>query len=49
MKRIDAAKEILSLYNNYEVRKVTLKTIYNKIFKDGCNWRLIGYAHDYTV
>lgn len=49
MKRIDAAKEILSLYNSYEVRKVTLKTIYKRIFKDGNNWRLIGYAHDYTV
>ena len=49
MKRIDAAKQILPLYNNYEIRKVSLKTIYNKIFKDGSNWRLIGYAHDYTV
>lgn len=47
--RIEAAKELLSLYNSYEVRKVVLKTIYNRIFKDGDNWRLIGYAHDYTA
>lgn len=49
MKRIDAAKEILPLYNSYEARRVALKTIYNKVYKDGGNWRLIGYAHDYTV
>ena len=47
--RKQAAIEINELYNSYEVRANSLKTTYNKIFKDGANWRLIGYAHDYTV
>ena len=46
-----AARELNEIYNFYEVRKNSLKTTYNKIFKDivNGNWRLIGYAHDYTI
>jgi hypothetical protein len=49
MKRINAAKELLAVYNNYEPRRIVLKTIYNRIFKDDECWRLIGHAHDYIV
>jgi hypothetical protein len=50
MKRIEAAKEIQAIYNCYEIRKNSLKTIYNKIYKlKNGNWHLTGYAHDYTV
>ena len=46
-----AAIELNEIYNFYEVRKNSLKTTYNKIFKDivNGNWRLIGYAHNYTI
>ena len=47
--RKQAAEEIHELYNALEVRKVSFKTIYNRVFKSGGNWRLIGYAHDYTA
>ncbi len=47
--RTQAAKELNQLYNSYEVRSNSIKTTYNKIFKDGTSWRLIGYAHDYTA
>lgn len=47
--RKQAAAEILALYNAFEVRPVSFKTIYNRIFKNGGAWRLIGYAHDYTA
>lgn len=47
--RKQAAKELMAVYNHYEVRKVCLKTIYNRIYKDGDAWRLVGYAHDYIV
>ena len=32
-----------------QVRKVKLATILRKMYKWGDNWRLCGYAHDYTV
>lgn len=44
-----AALELLATYNQYEVRKVTFKTIYNRIFFSRGAWHLIGAAHDYTV
>lgn len=44
-----AAAAIMADYNNYELRPVTLKTIYNRIFWTGYAWRLIGKAHDYTA
>lgn len=28
---------------------VKLDTIYRRIWFDGSNWRLIGYAHDYIA
>lgn len=50
VKKIDAAKELLEIYNLYEPRKVKLKTILNKMFKDRerGTWRVIGYQHDYS-
>lgn len=47
--RKQAAQEIHALYNSYEIRPVSFKTIYNRVFKSGSVWRLIGYAHDYTA
>lgn len=48
--RIEAAKELLPVYNSYEVRPVKLTTIYRRIYRNEFgNWHLIGYAHDYTV
>lgn len=47
--RKQAAAELLVIYNALEVRPVSFKTIYNRIFKDGNAWRLIGYAHNYTA
>ena len=49
MKKTDAAKQLLVIYNNYECRKIRLETILRKMFRDGDVWRVIGYAHDYTV
>lgn len=47
--RKQAATEILALYNSLEVRPVSFKTIYYRVFRSGSVWRLIGYAHDYTA
>lgn len=47
--RKQAAAEILAIYNALEVRPVSFKTIYNRVYKAGNAWRLIGYAHDYTA
>jgi len=46
-----AAVELMAIYNAYEVRKVSFATIYRRIWRDSRtgNWRLIGYAHDYTT
>lgn len=51
MTRKQAAIKLSEIYNFYEIRKNTLRTIYSKIFKDRVNntWRVVGYAHDYTV
>ena len=49
MRKIEAAKEILRVYNSYECRKVKLTTILRKMYRDGNVWRLCGHAHDYTV
>ena len=49
MKKIEAARELHAIYNSYEVRKVKLATILRKMYKWGDNWRLCGYAHDFTV
>ena len=51
MSRKEAAKQLLHVYNNYEPRKVTLATIYRRVWRDSKtgNWRLIGRAHDYTA
>lgn len=47
--RKEAARELWAIYCAYEVRPVKLATIYRRIWFDGSNWRLIGYAHDYTA
>jgi len=47
--RKQAAIELNAIFNSYEFRKNSIKTTYNKIFKSGDNWRLIGCAHDYTL
>lgn len=47
--RKQAAAELLAIYNAFEVRPVSFKTIYNRIFKNGNAWHLIGHAHDYTA
>jgi len=47
--RKEAAARIMVDYNCYEVRKVTFKTIYNRVFFRNGAWHLIGYAHNYTV
>ena len=49
IKRKEAAERLQVVYNTLEVRKLKYATIYKKIFKQGDCWRLIGYAHDYTV
>ena len=49
LKKIEAARELHAIYNSYEIRKVKLATILRKMYKWGDNWRLCGYAHDYTV
>lgn len=46
--RKQASQEIYVLYNSIEVRPVSFKTIYNRVFKSGDAWRLIGYGYDYT-
>jgi len=48
--RMQAAKELLPIYNSMEVRKVKLSTIYRKIHQlcNG-NWHCIGAGYDYTV
>ena len=46
--RKEAARELYNIYNSYEVRPVKLATIYRRIYRDGDNWKLVGYAHGYT-
>lgn len=43
------ARELWEIYCAYEVRPVKLATIYRRIWFDGHNWRLTGYAHDYIA
>ena len=47
--RKNTALAIMADYNNYEVRPVSFKTIYNRVFWRNGAWHLIGYAHDYTA
>ncbi len=47
--RKQAARELWETYCAYEVRPVKLATIYRRIWFDGYNWRLIGYAHNYIA
>ena len=47
--RKEAAERLQVVYNALEVRKLKYSTIYRRIFKQADCWRLIGYAHDYTV
>lgn len=47
--RKQAATEIHALYNSMEVRPVSFKTIYNRVFKSGNCWWLIGCGYDYTA
>lgn len=49
LRRIEAARELHKIYNSYEVRPVKLITIYRRVWFDGINWRLYGYAHNYIV
>ena len=45
----EAAIRLQPLYNSLEPRKVTLSTLYRKIWFDGTNYRCSGKAHDYTI
>lgn len=47
--RKEAARELWAIYCAYEVPPVKLATIYRRIWFDGSNRRLIGYAHDYIA
>ena len=50
MSRIEAARQLLAIYNAYELRKVKLSTVYRRIYRlPNGNWHLIGRAHDYTA
>lgn len=47
--RKEAALCLTQLYNSYEVKPLSARTIYKKIFmRNGC-WHLIGYAHNYSL
>jgi hypothetical protein len=43
-----AALAIMADYNNYEIRPLSFKTIYNRLFWNGHAWQLIGQGYDYT-
>lgn len=48
--RKEAAVELMAIYNAMETRKVSLATIYRRIYRlPNGNWHLIGHAHDYTA
>lgn len=47
--RKQAAEQIQTLYNSYELRPVSFKTIYNRVYFCNGAWHLIGKAHDYTA
>lgn len=50
LSRREAAEQLLNIYNAYEARKVSLATIYRKMYRlQNGNWHVIGHAHDYTV
>lgn len=49
MTRKQAAKELHAIQSNYEVKPLSLATVYRKIYKTGKTWHLNGKAHDYTV
>lgn len=47
--RREAAIELNEIFNAYEVRKNTIRTTYRKIYKRDGLWKLVGFAHDYTL
>lgn len=49
--RKQASIELNAIYNHYEVRSNTVATTYKKVWfdKKRGTWRLIGYAHDYSI
>lgn len=47
--RKNAALAIMADYNCYELRTVSFKTIYNRIYWNGAAWHMSGHAHDYTA
>lgn len=49
LNRKQAAKELFDIQKCYEVKPLTLKTVYRKIYKCGGLWKLSGRAHDYSV
>ena len=49
--KMDYARELNKIYNAYEVRPNSVRTTYSKMFfdKERASWRIIGYAHDYSI
>lgn len=47
--RINAAKELLPIYNSMEVRKIKLNTLCRRLYRSGDVWRCSGAGYDYTV
>lgn len=50
MKRKEAARELMGVWNNYEVRPIKFSTAYRWVFRNKCGfWQLNGHAHNYIV
>lgn len=50
MTRKQAARELMGVWNNYEVRPIKFSTAYRWVFKNNCGFcQLNGHAHDYIV
>lgn len=47
--RLQAAMELLPVYNSMEARKIKLQTLYRKMYVYNGNWRCPGSGYDYTV
>ena len=47
--RIQAAMELLPVYNSMEIRKIKLQTLCRKLHMVDGNWRCSGVGYDYTV
>lgn len=50
MTRKQAARELMGVWNNYEVKPIKFSTAYRWVFRNKCGfWQLNGHAHDYIV